>query len=96
MGMPSVIVYGPQGCGKSLNAEKLRRAFGCDHVVDDAEAADVYSGLTGTPAEAVSFKMRSTLYLVHEPPPDSMALLDRRRVLPFAEAMQLADSKASS
>lgn len=31
----TVIVYGPQGCGKSLNAEKLRKGFGLDRVIDD-------------------------------------------------------------
>ena len=30
----SVIVYGPQGCGKTVNAEKLRKFLDCDKVVD--------------------------------------------------------------
>ena len=28
-------VYGPQGCGKSRCAEKMRRHFGCTRVVDE-------------------------------------------------------------
>lgn len=30
----SIIVYGPPGCGKTLNAEKLRQYFCCETVVD--------------------------------------------------------------
>lgn len=31
----SVIVYGPQACGKTRNAERLRKGFGLDRVIDD-------------------------------------------------------------
>lgn len=31
----SVIVYGPQGCGKTRNAEALMTAYDCDSVHDD-------------------------------------------------------------
>ena len=31
----SIIIYGPQGCGKTFNSELLRKYFGCDSVVDD-------------------------------------------------------------
>lgn len=30
----TVILYGPQGCGKTRHAETLRRNLGCKHVVD--------------------------------------------------------------
>lgn len=30
-----VVVYGPQGCGKSLCAQQLLRHFGLRHLVDD-------------------------------------------------------------
>lgn len=33
----SIIVYGPQGCGKTKHAEALRAHFNCDAVVDEAE-----------------------------------------------------------
>lgn len=35
MSRKTVIVYGPQGCGKTRNSEKMRRAFGLDTVIDD-------------------------------------------------------------
>jgi len=31
----SVIVYGPQGCGKTRHAERIRKHFGLDSIVDD-------------------------------------------------------------
>lgn len=34
-----VIVYGPAGCGKTRNAERLRVALGCSYVVDDLTVA---------------------------------------------------------
>ena len=30
-----VIVYGPQGCGKTLAAEQLMRKFGCESLLDE-------------------------------------------------------------
>ncbi len=30
-----VVVYGPRGCGKTYNAEKIRSALGCGRVIDD-------------------------------------------------------------
>lgn len=35
MSTPTVIVYGPQACGKTTWAEVLRKHFGCDQIVDD-------------------------------------------------------------
>jgi len=29
------IVVGPQGCGKTRNAERIARAYGCAKIVDD-------------------------------------------------------------
>ncbi len=33
--MKHVNVYGPQGCGKTRNSEKLRVKYGCHSVVDE-------------------------------------------------------------
>jgi len=40
----SVVVYGPQRCGKTRNAEALRRHFGLNRVVDD------WDGISDVPA----------------------------------------------
>lgn len=37
----SVIIYGPQGCGKTINGEALRAVYGCDRI-DDTDS--FYSG----------------------------------------------------
>lgn len=34
----TIIVHGPQGCGKTTNAERLRAFFGCAGIVDDYDA----------------------------------------------------------
>lgn len=39
--MITVIVYGPQGSGKTTNAEALRKHFGCSRVVDDWHYGDL-------------------------------------------------------
>lgn len=31
---PTVLLIGPQGCGKSTHAQAFARAFGCTHVID--------------------------------------------------------------
>ncbi|MDY0072965.1 MAG: hypothetical protein RBR77_09985 [Thauera sp.] len=37
---PKIIVYGPQGCGKTTEAECLARHFGCIEVMDDWKGED--------------------------------------------------------
>lgn len=32
--MPLVIIYGPQGTGKNLHAEALKKHFGCQRIVE--------------------------------------------------------------
>ena len=32
--MPLVIIYGPQGTGKGLHAEALKKHFGCQRIVE--------------------------------------------------------------
>ncbi len=38
--MNTVIVTGPQGCGKTLHAAKLKAHFGCTSVVDEWWSGD--------------------------------------------------------
>lgn len=33
----SVIIYGPQGCGKTTHAKALMKHFGLNHLIDDGE-----------------------------------------------------------
>lgn len=37
----TVVVYGPQGCGKTQNAERLRTCFGLDYVIDNWEGGEL-------------------------------------------------------
>lgn len=53
--MSSVIVYGPQGCGKSRNKQLLMNHFGLDKVIDDYVPGDKLQNqtlhLTSTPCD---------------------------------------------
>jgi len=74
----SVIIYGPAGCGKTKNAEKLRAYFKCEKIVDGATFADFN-------------KSKNYLYLTNEPVPEKY-LADMkngllRRVISFKAAM---------
>ena len=33
----TIVVYGPKGCGKTTNAERLREKFGCFGVLDEVQ-----------------------------------------------------------
>ena len=35
MSKPTVIVYGPMGCGKTRNGQRLLRALGLNRLIDD-------------------------------------------------------------
>lgn len=52
----SIVVHGPQGCGKTLYAGKLAAHFGLLHVVDDPFSHTV-----------LKVKPTGTLYLTNEP-----------------------------
>lgn len=75
----SIIVHGPQGCGKSRNAEALRRHFKMNRVVDDAE--NVYP----RESDLLRFKAGSTLYLTNQEPPEF--LRGARRVVSYEAAI---------
>ena len=79
----SVIVYGPQGCGKSTHAELLREHFGMQRVVDDA--ADPYPK---TKLAAMRFKAGDTLYLTNQGPPYPIDAHTDRRIHHFDQAMR--------
>lgn len=73
MSNKTIIVYGPQGCGKSHNAGRIARAFGLDRVIDEWEPGD--------PAPP----KQGALVLTHETP--DTASSRRYRVFSFADVM---------
>lgn len=73
----SIVIYGPQGCGKSMNAQRLARRFGLAHVVDDVEHWTQHA-LMGM----------GTLYLCNTIPPDFV--FGQLVVYSFRQAMGLA------
>ncbi|HAI45598.1 MAG TPA: hypothetical protein DCM50_02670 [Stenotrophomonas sp.] len=42
---PSVVIYGPQGCGKGLHAQALREHFDLDTIVDEWDGLSKYPRL---------------------------------------------------
>lgn len=79
----SIIIHGPQGCGKTVNGQRLMHAFGLSSVCDASE------GWT-EPIPA------GTLVLCNELPPAHVTRTGSARVLGFAEAMRLAGFQRST
>lgn len=71
---PSVIVYGPQGCGKTRHADALRKHFELDKIYDQ-DCAPVTS--------FHDLPKSGHLILTHERPPATC-----RRAMSFDAAMQ--------
>ena len=88
----SVIVYGPQGCGKTQWAERLRRFFKMDEICDDE--MDPYPL---TKEQVIEFKNGSTLFLTSVDPKSkgytSHGEDGNRRVLSFERAMKLLENR---
>lgn len=74
MSEKSIVVYGPQGCGKTRNASAIAKAFGLREIVDD-----------WSPRSAVLKRQsEGTLFLTSEPlRPNEFG----QRVYSFDEAM---------
>lgn len=89
----SIIIYGPQGCGKGLHAEQLRCFFKLDRVIDDDhDQALTYNDMRRLMIDrhtAATFKAGRNLYLTCETPPD--LLKESRRVIAFSEAMHMLE-----
>ncbi len=73
----SVVVFGPQGCGKTRNAEALRVHYGLAHVPDNWNSRD-------------RLPLQDTLVLTHESPAalhlDELGL----QIVPYADAIAAA------
>jgi len=81
----SVIIYGPEVSGKTLNAEALKKHFKMRYLRDGAP--DPYPKTIGKMEE---FKAGFELFLTNDPPPDDYPFRGTRRILPVAEALRLA------
>ena len=82
----SLIVYGPQGCGKTTHAEKLRKHFGLDSVfdADDLQCrGDIYRYMSD-PAKGARIKSMNALILTNREPPPGY---ESRRVVSFDRAL---------
>lgn len=76
---PSVVIYGPQGCGKSLHGPELADHYGVRHILDEGLDAYVHKR-EGLPAHG-------HLVLCVERP---RRLPPGVRVIPFDQAMREA------
>lgn len=72
----SIIVYGPQGCGKSLHAERLRKHYGLKHVIED-----------WAPGTGESLPVYDALVLTHMQPVPTLS-----RWVPFEDAVAALNS----
>lgn len=74
----SVVIYGPQGCGKTMHAEALREHFELDQVVDEWDGQS-------------RFPHTGALVLTHNPNPD---IKPGVRTLHFGAAMREMNGEA--
>jgi hypothetical protein len=77
----SVIVFGPPGCGKTTEADRLVKHFGLTHIVDDADMVLQHT---------ILLKPFDVLYLAQQRP--EWASANDRRTIPFSEAVALLKS----
>lgn len=90
----SIIVHGPQGCGKTLHAELLRRHFHLDRIVeeDSPEApGDLYRAWNGA-RTAERLKAMNALFITSMEPPRHLA--GNRRIIAFTDALAQAQKEA--
>ena len=72
----TVLIHGPQGCGKTRNAQALAAHFGCSRIVDDWNGQSKIE--------------EGSLVLTSHDGWKSSALPAVRRAIPFARAMKEA------
>lgn len=90
----SIIIYGPQGCGKSLQAKNLRHFYDMDEVCDDE--MDPYPL---TVAQQEEFKAGRVLFLTSISPKSKdydtrWGDYDTKRVFSFEQAMKAMRNEA--
>lgn len=74
---PSIVVYGPMGCGKTRNAERLKKAFGLSIIVDDWQFGF-----------SKNWSREGALLLTNQQPPEYFRYL----IVSFADAMRRVKS----
>lgn len=72
----SVVVFGPQGCGKTINARRLAEYFGLPHIVDEADSVLKHPD---------QIKQNDVLYLAQMRP--KLDVTNKLRVFSFSEAI---------
>lgn len=85
----SIVIYGPRGCGKTINAERLQKHFGLERIVD--EGKDYWPFDRKGPA----LESKGVLYLVEEPPL-TVKKLNGAILMKFTDAMHLAGLTAET
>lgn len=86
----SIIVHGPQGCGKTINAPLLLKAFKLGRTLEEYDEGfprDLYHAWTHQPHRG-ALERKRLLILTCEAPPAELA--NDPRVLSFDRAMFLA------
>lgn len=73
-----VIVHGPQGCGKTLNIQQMRMAFGLKHSMDE------WNGYSPLPLDQAGTLVLTNCTVLHSPSCTGYL------VLPFDEAVMVA------
>jgi MoxR-like ATPase len=71
----TIVIHGPQGCGKTRNAKKLAAHFGCARIVDDWNGRDRVEAGSLVLTNSMVFGIKAS------------ALPVGRRFVPFSMAM---------
>lgn len=84
----SIVIYGPPGCGKTHNAERLRKFFNCISVSDSESFR-----YPKTDKEKEHFKNGNVLFLTTNTPPIDWTGTDRR-FIKYDDAMKLLETSS--
>lgn len=79
----SIVVYGPMGCGKTHNKDKLKNHFKMEKVDDTGRNPYPRSN------QVAEFEAGHTMFLTHLPPP--ARLHGARWIVSFEQAMKEID-----
>ena len=79
---PSIVVVGPQGCGKTTNAERIKQHFGLGRIVDEGQLARVL-------AKGPKLEPFGVLYLTNAAP--SAVKCNGAIVMDYIDVVKLAN-----